>query len=345
MTLLSEIMEQPERVDGLFETQRKHIEAIALEIKRRKVRYIYLAARGTSDNAGRYAKYLLGATNGIPIALAAPSLFTCYSQPPRLQDALVIGISQSGRSPDIVNVLDEGNKQGCLTLAITNDIDSPLAKSANLTLDICAGEEKSIAATKTYTAQLMAVAMLSAALSMNPGQWEDLTNIGRWMKETLQLHDKIAEISNRFRDLNRTVVLGRGFNHCTAFEWAIKLKEMTYVFAEAYSFADFQHGPIAIVEKDFPIMVVSPQGVISAAFLELIKTLHNEFQANLVIISNDQKTLSYAHSPLPIPAGIPEWLTPLVCILPAQLFAYHLTLAKGIDPIHLRNIQKVTETL
>lgn len=345
MTLLSEIKEQPEIISSLLETQRKTIEAIAQEIKRRNVSYIYLAARGTSDNAGRYAKYLLGALNGLPTALAAPSLFTSYHQPPRLQNALVIGVSQSGCSPDIVSVLAEGNKQGCLTLAITNDLDSPLAKTANLNLDMCAGEEKSIAATKTYTAQLMAIAMLSAALSGDAAQWEDLTNLSRWMKETLHLHDKIAEVSNMFHDMNQTVVLGRGFNYCTAFEWAIKLKEMTYVFAEAYSFVDFQHGPIAIVEKDFPIMVVSPQGLVSGGFLELIKTLHTEYQAKLVIISNDEETLSHAQSPLPIPSDIPEWLTPLVSILPAQLFAYHLTLAKGIDPIHPRNIQKVTETL
>src|SRR5215218_9052282 len=164
MTLHSEIFEQPERLASLLEKQKQTVLEIAKAIQSRNVQYAFLAARGTSDNAGRYANYLWGAHNSIPLALATPSLFTFYQSPPRLNNALVVGVSQSGQSPDIVSVLEEGRKQGCLTLAITNIPDSPLAKAADFILDIQAGPEKAVAATKTYTAELMAVAMLSVAL-------------------------------------------------------------------------------------------------------------------------------------------------------------------------------------
>jgi glutamine---fructose-6-phosphate transaminase (isomerizing) len=143
---------------------------------------VFLAARGTSDNAGRYANYLLGALNGLPLALATPSLFTYYKQPPKLKNALVIGVSQSGQSPDIVSVLEEGRKQNCLTLAITNEAGSPLAKTADFVLDIQAGKEKAVAATKTYTTELMSIAMLSAALNGSQTQWGELVEVPRWMK-------------------------------------------------------------------------------------------------------------------------------------------------------------------
>src|SRR5512145_3216960 len=146
MTLYSEITEQPERIKSLLFSQRKTIERIAVEIQKRDIQYVFLAARGTSDNAGRYANYLLGAMNGLPLALATPSLFTYYKQPPKLKNALVIGISQSGQSPDIVSVLEEGKKQNCLTLAITNEAKSPLAKAADFLLDVRAGKEKAVAA-------------------------------------------------------------------------------------------------------------------------------------------------------------------------------------------------------
>src|SRR5512145_1099960 len=155
MTLYSEIIEQPECIKNLLSTQRKTVEQIAAAIQQRNVQYVFLAARGTSDNAGRYANYLLGAQNGLPLALATPSLFTYYRQPPKLKNALVIGISQSGKSPDIVSVLEEGKKQGCLTISITNELKSPLAQTSDFVLDVHAGPEKAVAATKTYTGELV----------------------------------------------------------------------------------------------------------------------------------------------------------------------------------------------
>ena len=239
MTLHSEIFEQPERLASLLDAQKQTVFEIAKAIRSHDIHYAFLAARGTSDNAGRYANYLWGAHNGLPLALATPSLFTYYQSPPRLQNALVVGVSQSGQSPDIVSVLEEGRRQKCLTLAITNAPDSPLAGSADFVLDIQAGEEKAVAATKTYTNELMAIAMISAAMSNSAEYWQDLASVPHWADQVLALDEPIAQMAQRYRYMNHCVALGRGFNYATAFEWALKMKELTYIIAEPYSSADF----------------------------------------------------------------------------------------------------------
>ena len=344
MTLHSEIFEQPDRLASLLEQQKQTVIEIANVIQSHNVQYAFLAARGTSDNAGRYANYLWGAHNGLPLALATPSLFTYYQSPPRLQNALVVGVSQSGQSPDIVSVLEEGRRQGCLTLAITNVPDSPLAKAADHVLDIQAGEEKAVAATKTYTAELLAIAMLSAALNKSEERWNELSQVPQWAEQSLTLDAVIARISERFRFMSQCVVLGRGFNYATAFEWALKLKELTYIIAEPYSSADFQHGPIAMVEGGFPILAVAPTGKVQDSMLEMLTRLRKEQDAELVVISDNADALSLAQSPIRLPSQIPEWLTPLVSIIPAQLFACHLTQVKRYDTEKPRSITKVTET-
>jgi glucosamine--fructose-6-phosphate aminotransferase (isomerizing) len=343
MTLHSEITEQPDRIKSLLFSQRKTVERIAVEIQKRDIQYVFLSARGTSDNAGRYANYLLGAMNGLPLALATPSLFTYYKQPPKLKNALVIGISQSGKSPDIVSVMEEGKKQGCLTLAITNEPDSPLANASDFVFDVQAGAERAVAATKTYTAELMAVAMLSTALHGTKKAWVELAKVPAWMAQVLKHDDFISQAAQRYRYIDQTVVLGRGFNYATAFEWALKMKELTYIIAEPYSSADFAHGPIAMMVSGYPVFAIAPKGKVFDSMLEMLKRLR-ELSAELVVISNDKKALSLAQVPLSIPADVPEWLSPLVSILPAQLFAYHLTLAKGFNTEQPRSIRKVTET-
>ena len=344
MTLHSEIFEQPERLASLLDKQKQTVLEIAKAIQARNVQYAFLAARGTSDNAGRYANYLWGAHNGIPLALATPSLFTYYQSPPRLQGAFVIGVSQSGQSPDIVSVIEEGRKQGCLTLAITNIPDSPLGKAADLVLDIQAGAEKAVAATKTYTTELMAIAMLSTALNNSQERWHELASVAKWAEQTLASDQAIAQMAQRYRYMSHCVVLGRGFNYATAFEWALKLKELTYVSAEPYSSADFQHGPIALVEGGFPVLAVAPHGKVQESMRDMLTRLRKQKEAELVVISDDVDALTLAQSPIKLPPQIPEWLTPLVSILPAQLFACHLTEVKGYDTEKPRSITKVTET-
>ena len=344
MSLHSEIIEQPERINHLLTSQRKAVVQIAAAIKKRDIQYVFLAARGTSDNAGRYANYLWGSHNRLPVALAAPSLFTFYAAPPKLHGALVVGVSQSGQSPDIVSVLEEGRRQGCPTLAITNEAESPLAEAAEFVIEIMAGEERAVAATKTYTAELMAIAMLSTALDEDTQAQEALGRLPGWVLQALDLDASIAVLAERYRDMSRCVVIGRGYNYATAFEWSLKLKELTYVVAEPYSPADFLHGPIAMIEHGFPVLAVAPAGRVFEDVLALLERLRRELRAELLVISDKARALEIAQSPLQLPEGIPEWLTPLVAIVPAQLFAYHLTLAKGYDADSPRQIQKVTET-
>jgi len=344
MSLITEINEQPERLAGLLSSGRKVVEQIAREIGRHDIPFVFLAARGTSDNAARYASYLWGALNRLPTALATPSLFTYYQKPPRLSNALVVGISQSGQSPDILSVVAEGKRQNCLTLAITNETDSPLAQMSDFVLDIQAGAELAVAATKTYTAELMAIAMLSVAMSGDRSQWRALGKVSGWAQQVLKQSRQVERLAQRYRYMRQCVVLGRGYNYSTAFEWALKLKELTYVVAEPYSSADFQHGPIAMIENSFPVMAINPEGSVFETMKQALAHIRNDFGAELVIISNNQEALDLAQTPLPIPKEIPEWLTPLVCILPAQLFAYQLTLAKGFDTEKPRSIRKVTET-
>lgn len=344
MSLHSEIFEQPAVLEHLLSGQRKTVEAIARAAQTHDLRYVFLAARGTSDNAGRYANYLWGARNRMPVALAAPSLFTYYEQPPRLRDAIVVGISQSGQSPDIVSVLAEGKRQGCPTLAITNEPNSPLAQAADFIIDLQAGDELAVAATKTYTSELMSIAMLSIALSGDQAAWDELARVPGWIDEMLKADTAIAQMAQRYRYMQQCVVLGRGYNYATAFEWALKLKELTYVEAEPYSSADFKHGPIAMVERGFPVMAVVADGKVRDTLMSMLQVLRNEFLAELVVISNYDAALSLAQSSIPLPKDIPEWLSPLAAIVPAQLFAHHLTAVKGFDTEKPRHIHKVTET-
>ncbi|HLO29063.1 MAG TPA: SIS domain-containing protein, partial [Anaerolineales bacterium] len=223
-------------------------------------------------------------------------------------------------------------------------VDSPLAQAADMVLDIQAGEEKAVAATKTYTNELMAIAMLSSALNNSERRWQELASVPKWAEQTLALDREIAQMTQRYRYMSHCVVLGRGFNYATAFEWALKLKELTYVSAEPYSSADFQHGPIALVEGGFPVLAVAPHGKVQESMQDMLTRLRRQKDAELVVISDDAEVLALAQSPIQLPTQIPEWLTPLVGIIPAQLFACHLTEVKGFDTEKPRSITKVTET-
>ena len=237
----------------------------------------------------------------------------------------------------------DANKAALHLLSQMNP-NSPLAKASEFVLDIQAGPEKAVAATKTYTAELMAIAMISAALNDSEERWNELASVSKWAEQTLALDTTIAQMTQRYRYMNQCVSLGRGFNYATAFEWALKLKELTYLIAEPYSSADFQHGPIAMVEGGFPVLAVAPTGKVHSSMLDMLTRLRKGKDAELVVISDDADALALAQSPIQLPSQIPEWLTPLVSIIPAQLFACHLTSVKGYDPEKPRNLTKVTET-
>lgn len=344
MGLKAEIIEQPTVLDRLLRMQQEPAREMARAIRREGVHSIFVAARGSSDNAALYGKYLWGSINRLPVALAAPSLFTIYGTPPDLKGSLVVGVSQSGQSPDIVSVVAEGRRQGALTLAITNDPASPLAEEAAMVLDMAAGPEQAIAATKTYTTQLLSIALLSAALSGERSRFETLERVPELVEDTLTLDNVIERAAQRYRYMTQCVVLGRGYNYATAYEWSLKLKELAYVVAEPYSSADFQHGPVAIVSRGFPVLAVVPSGAVFDDVMALLSTLAGEYLAELLVVSNEDRALALAQTPLRLPAELPEWVSPLVAIVPAQLFCYHLTRAMGYDTETPRRLHKVTRT-
>ena len=206
-----------------------------------------------------------------------------------------------------------------------------------------AGEERSVAATKTYTAQLAALALLATAMAGDDRRLEALAALPQAMKAALALEDQIRRATERYCPMDRCIVIGRGYNYATAFEIALKLKELTYVAAEPYSAADFRHGPVAMITKDFLALVVAPQGQVYADAHDLIAELH-ELGADLVVISDREEAVALSQTPCLLPVTVEEWLSPLISVIPGQLFALHLALTKGIDPDHPRGLSKVTPT-
>jgi glutamine---fructose-6-phosphate transaminase (isomerizing) len=341
--LFSEISEQPHALARFLDAESAMVERIASELRRADIRYVVIAARGTSDNAGTYAKYVFAAFNHLPVALATPSLYTVYKAPPRLDSSLVIGISQSGESPDIVAVIDEARRQNAPTLAITNYAESPLARAANHVIFQHAGEEKTVAATKTYTTQLCALALLSTALAQDHTRRAELDAVPDAVAHTLGLNETAESAAGNWRAATTCIVLGRGYNYATAFEIALKLKELAYVTADPFSSADFLHGPIAIVHDGFPVIVIAPRGQVSGDLIAVAKQLQVR-GADLAIISDVPEALDLG-TPLALTASLPEWLSPFIAVIPGQLLAFHLTRAKGYDPDHPRGLMKVTKTL
>ncbi len=342
--LYQEIQEQPAVVGRLLAAERRTIDELARAVRDRNVGQVVIAARGTSDNAGRYAQYVLGARNQLLVALAAPSLVTLHGSAPRVGDALVVGISQSGKSPDIVAVLKEARRQGALTAVLTNDTRSDLAAHGDFVIDLGAGEEKSVAATKTYTAQLASIALLSASLSGDVEAFESLGRLPAALCETLaSCAGPAAAVAAELRGMERAVVIGRGFNYATAFEMALKLKELTYTIVEPYSSADFQHGPLAMLEPGFPVLVLASRGPAQEDNRALVAKLR-EHGAAVVAIGDDAEALAAAPSALAVPGGVPEWLSPVTHILPGQLLALNIAELRGHDVDAPRSIRKVTKT-
>lgn len=338
-----EIIEQPQVLSELLIHGRAAAEAAALAIKKFDPSWVLIAARGSSDNAARYAQYLLGAHNRLGVALAVPSLFTLYDSAPNLTRALTIGISQSGQSPDIVSVLAETRAQGGATLAVTNEPTSPLSQASEHTLPLLAGLEKAVAATKTYTTELFALAMLSAALEGSPERWAALARVPGWVSEVIEKNSDLTEQAARFRGARQLVVIGRGFNYCTAFEIALKLKETSYLMAEPYSVADLLHGPVAMIDRGFPVVLLAPSGKTMVDVPALL-TLLEERGAEVLAISDVPEVLARTQAPVELPRGVPEWLSPIVTVVPGQLFAGALALSIGQNPDRPRGLSKITMT-
>jgi glucosamine--fructose-6-phosphate aminotransferase (isomerizing) len=343
--MLDEIREQPAALERTLQAERKHIEALRALLERDRPRFIMLAARGTSDNAAQFGRYLLEITTGIPVTLAAPSIFTLYRAQFNFDGVLVVAISQSGESTDTNLVLERAREQGAPTIGITNEASSTLARLAEHVFQVHAGREQSVAATKTYTGQLLLLYLLAHALGANIAL-DDLARVPEWAGRALELEPEIARRAERYRFMEHAVVIGRGLNYANAFEFALKLMETCYVVAERFSSADLLHGPIAMVEASFPAFLFAPEGVTWPGLREMIEKLI-QLKAETLLITDPANREAFAlrEKAIALPMPLAEIFTPIPYIIPAQIFAACLAEHKGLNPDQPRTLSKVTRTL
>jgi glutamine---fructose-6-phosphate transaminase (isomerizing) len=339
--MLQEIAEQPAVLERIINNESEKITRMGDFLRSRDVDVIILVARGSSDNAALYGRYLLEVTTGIPVSLAAPSVFTLYQAKMRLNRAVVIGISQSGEGEDINRVLEDARNYGAFTVGITNEEKSSMTSIVDESLLIHGGPERSVAATKTYTGQMMHFLMLANAIG---DKRLAFNRISAFVNASLERKVKLQEIIQRYVFMENCVVVGRGMNYGNSFELALKLMETCYVVAERFSSADFLHGPLAVVERRFPVIVFAPSGVTKAGSIELIGKL-KKLQADCLVITDDDEVADISPISLKLPESVDEFLSPIPLIVPAQMFAAMLSEAKGLDPDKPRSLSKVTKTL
>lgn len=351
-----EIRQQPDAIERTLKSEWRQAERLrSLLLAEQRPRFVVLAARGTSDNAAQFGRYLIEITTGIPVSLAAPSVYTLYQSSIDLRDALVIAISQSGESTDTNLVLERAKEAGAVTIGITNEPDSTLAKLSQVPFLVRAGKERSVAATKTYTGQLLAFYLIAYALGAAI-KLDDLKKLPDLAASALKLETEIAERAERYRFMQHAVVIGRGLNYANSFEFALKLMETCYVIAERFSSADLLHGPIAMLEASFPAFVLAPGGVTWGSMRELVERLQSIKAETLLITDRGnkdaQRLTGLEKKVVVIPTAVssksalPEELfTPIPYIVPGQLFAASLAGVKGLDPDQPRTLSKVTRTL
>ena len=340
--MFREIAEQPAALERTLKAELPRVLRSAAFLRKRDLRLIVLVARGTSDNAALFGRYLLEISTGIPVSLSAPSVHTLYRRGLRLRDALVVGISQSGEGTDVISVLESCKRSGAHVLAITNHSRSSMAGTAHETFLTRAGVERSVAATKTYTCQLLLLHMLADALAGGCG--EPLEHIPDYAHAALGLAPRIESIIERYRFMSHCAVVGRGLNYANSYELAIKLMETCYIIAERFSSADFLHGPIAMVQRDFPVIMFAPPGKVFRDMMNLLARLR-DLQADTLVISSEKSALRRAGCGIEIPSRIPDLYSAIPYVIPGQILAEKLSLLKGLSPDRPRSLTKVTKTI
>ena len=343
--MLEEIREQPESLERTLKSAARRMKPLERAIALHQPRLVVLAARGTSDNAALFGRYLIEMTTGLPVSLAAPSIQTLYGATVDYRNALVIGVSQSGESPDVNVVVAKAREGGALTLGITNEPGSALAEEAEHVLLVGARKERSVAATKTYTGQVLVLYLVAKALGARLKAAE-LESIPELAALALRLEDEVTELAGRFRFMNHAVVVGRGLNYANAFEMALKLMETCYVVAERFSSADFLHGPIAMVDPNFPVFAFGPAGPGWPGLRDTLLRLR-EMKTESVLITDrgNREAAGTSARVVRVPVSIAEIYTPIPYIIPAQIFASALAGEKGLDPDQPRSLKKVTRTM
>ncbi len=341
--MAAEIAEQPSVWRRMLADGAPAVADVAGAVARRAPRFVQLAARGTSDHAALYAKYLVEVEHGLPAGLASPSTTTVYGARPDLRDVLHVAVSQSGGSPDLVRSVEVARECGAVTVAVTNNPGSALASAAELHVDVLAGPERSVAATKTYTAQLLALHLFLGALrGAGTEVREAAAGLADLGEQVLAREDEVAVAAQRYRFARALVTTGRGYAYPTAREAALKLMETSYLSAQAFSGADLLHGPLAVVDPQVPVIALVPHGRAGAAMADVLPRLH-ERRADVLGIGAADAVADCA-TRFVLPAGAPETLSPLLEIVPLQQLALHLALSRGDDPDSPRGLRKVTET-
>ncbi|WP_431960423.1 SIS domain-containing protein [Actinacidiphila sp. bgisy160] len=336
-----EMAEQPAVLRRILEEGAPRIRRTAEEIAARGPRFVLLTARGTSDNAALYAKYLVEVVLGKPAGLTSMSTTTAYGARPDLTDCLVVTVSQSGGSPDLVASTRAAREAGAITLAVTNNADSPLAEVSEFHIDVLAGPEKALPATKTYTAELLALYLFVEGLRGGDGNAAKV--LPELAEQILARQDEVRALAARYRFAERLVLTSRGYGYPTAKEAALKLMETSYIPALSFSGADLLHGPLAMVDNVSPVIAIVTEGKGGEALQPVLDRLRGR-GADLVVIGN-QASVDAASAGFVLPtAGVAEEVQPILEILPLQMLAYEVTIARGQDPDAPRALAKVTET-
>jgi len=341
--MLAEIAEQPGALERTIAAERGKIKKLANTLKSRDIDLIVLVARGSSDNAALFGRYLLEITTGIPVSLSAPSVHTIYGARLKLDHALVVGVSQSGEGEDINRVLENARQGGAYTVGITNEPNSTMTRLVDEALLMQGGRERSVAATKTFTGQMLLFYMLAGEMSSGSPAFS-VESIPDFVARALEQKPAILELVQRYVFMENCVVVGRGLAYANAYELALKLMETCYVVAERFSSADFLHGPLAMVERHFPVILFAPPGVMLPGVKNLIERLR-ELKADTLAITSDLNAAALCTRSIIMPREIDEFLAPIPYIIPGQLFAALLAEAKGLDPDAPRSLSKVTRTL
>ncbi|MER6911610.1 SIS domain-containing protein [Streptomyces sp. NPDC000594] len=344
-----EMAQQPAVLRRILDEGAPQIHEVARRVAARRPRFVLLTARGTSDNAALYAKYLLEIRLGLPCGLTSMSTTTAYGARPRFEDVLVITVSQSGGSPDLVASTRAAREAGALTLAVTNNPDSPLAAVSEYHIDVLAGPEQALPATKTYTASLLSLYLLVAGMGTDSDRdgggagVEAARALPGLAGRILERQDEVRRLASRYRFAERMVITSRGYGYPTAKEAALKLMETSYIPALSYSGADLLHGPLAMVDNISPVIAVVTDGRGGEALQPVLDRLRGRGADLVVVGPSAQVAAASAGFVLPTD-GVPEELQPILEILPLQLLAYEVTIARGQDPDAPRALAKVTET-
>ncbi len=342
MHMLDEIMDQPRVLRDCGTLNIDKIRAITQEAIRNNIRNVVIAARGTSDHAAVYAKYCIEILTGKPVSLAAPSVITLYGSRMDYKNALVIGVTQSGMAEDVREVLKCANGQGALTVAITNSENSPIAKEAQYHLYCNAGPEKSVAATKTFMSELFILEVLAASWNGEDSLIRSLRNMPDALERQLEKADEVIRAAGRYKFAEKCIILARGLLYPVALEAALKIQETTYMGAKAYAISDFWHGPLAMIEKNTPVILYASSDAAKKDALDIARQLR-KMDADILMVTDSTDLAEYANETVFVPSAEPL-VEPFHHVAVAQLFAYGLATQKGLSPDEPRSLKKITVT-